>query len=228
MWTPCCLLSLPAWSAAAAAKSLQSCPTLCDSKDGSPPGSPAPGILQARTLECVAISFSNAWSRWTQIETGRERCPWGMDHDSHKRDANNGYMPPGSHKGGARCREAAASQPASQDQDFGGRELGSSLGGWGRPRMVKRGRRRGCLDDQGCFHEHTSSVPSFHEPPSTPQIPLLPSPRVHPQNNTHRDFPGGPVVKNPPCEAGDIGSIPVPGRSSMPWGSQARVRTTEA
>ena len=48
---------------AAAAKSLQSCPTLCDSIDGSPPGSPVPGILQARTLEWVAISFSNAW-KW--------------------------------------------------------------------------------------------------------------------------------------------------------------------
>ena len=46
--------------AAAAAKSLQSCPTLCNPIDGSPPGSPIPGILQARTLEWVAISFSNA------------------------------------------------------------------------------------------------------------------------------------------------------------------------
>ena len=50
-------------AAAAAAKSLQSCPTLCDPLDGSPPGSPVPGILQARTLEWVAISFSNAW-KW--------------------------------------------------------------------------------------------------------------------------------------------------------------------
>ena len=48
------------WHAAAAAASLQSCPTLCDLIDGSPPGSPVPGILQARTLEWVAISFSNA------------------------------------------------------------------------------------------------------------------------------------------------------------------------
>ena len=47
-------------TAAAAAKLLQSCPTLCDPIDGSPPGSPVPGILQARTLEWVAISFSNA------------------------------------------------------------------------------------------------------------------------------------------------------------------------
>ena len=47
-------------TAAAAAKSLQSCPTLCDPIDGSPPGSPVPGILQARTLEWAAISFSNA------------------------------------------------------------------------------------------------------------------------------------------------------------------------
>ena len=46
--------------AAAAAKSLQSCPTLCDPVDGSPPGSPVPGILQARTMEWVAISFSSA------------------------------------------------------------------------------------------------------------------------------------------------------------------------
>ena len=49
--------------AADAAKSLQSCPTLCDPIDGSPPGSPIPEILQARTLEWVAISFSNAW-KW--------------------------------------------------------------------------------------------------------------------------------------------------------------------
>ena len=47
-------------AAAAAAKSLQSCLTLCDPIDGSPPGSPVPGILQARTLEWVTISFSNA------------------------------------------------------------------------------------------------------------------------------------------------------------------------
>ena len=46
--------------AAAAAKSLQSCPTLCDPVNGSPPGSSVPGILQARILECVVISFSNA------------------------------------------------------------------------------------------------------------------------------------------------------------------------
>ena len=51
------------WDAAAAAKSLQSCPTLCDPIDSSPPGSTVPGILQARTLEWVAISFSNAW-KW--------------------------------------------------------------------------------------------------------------------------------------------------------------------
>ena len=52
-----CILSI---SAAAAAKSLQSCPTLCNPIDGSPPGSAVPGILQARTLEWVAISFSSA------------------------------------------------------------------------------------------------------------------------------------------------------------------------
>ena len=56
-------------SAAAAAKLLQSCPTLCDPIDGSPPGSPVPGILQARTLEWVAISFSNAWKWKVQVKS---------------------------------------------------------------------------------------------------------------------------------------------------------------
>ena len=54
------ILTLGSTAAAAAAKSLQLCLTLCDPIDGSPPGSPVPGILQARTLEWVAISFSNA------------------------------------------------------------------------------------------------------------------------------------------------------------------------
>ena len=55
----------PAWyiTTTATAESLQSCPTLCDPIDGSPPGSPVPGVLQARTLEWVAISFSNVW-KW--------------------------------------------------------------------------------------------------------------------------------------------------------------------
>ena len=53
----------------AAAKSLQPCPTLCDPIDGSPPGSAVPGILQARTLEWVAISFSNAWKWKVKVKT---------------------------------------------------------------------------------------------------------------------------------------------------------------
>ena len=56
-------------AAAATAKSLQSCPTLRDPIDGSPPGSPIPGILQARTLEWVAISFSNAWKWKVKVKT---------------------------------------------------------------------------------------------------------------------------------------------------------------
>ena len=55
--------------AAAVAKSLQSCPTLCDPIDGSPPGSSVPGILQARTLEWVAISFSNAWEWKVKVKS---------------------------------------------------------------------------------------------------------------------------------------------------------------
>ena len=56
-------------AAAAAAKLLQSCPTLCDPIDGSPPGSPIPGILHARTLELVAISFSNAWNWKVKVKS---------------------------------------------------------------------------------------------------------------------------------------------------------------
>ena len=59
---------------AAAAKSLQWCPTLCDPIDGSPPGSPVPGILQPRTLEWVAISFSNAW-KWN-VKVKLLSCVW--------------------------------------------------------------------------------------------------------------------------------------------------------
>ena len=64
--------------AAAAAKSLQSCPTLWDPIDGSPPGSPIPGILQARTLEWVAISFSNAW-KW-KVKVKSLSCVWLRPH----------------------------------------------------------------------------------------------------------------------------------------------------
>ena len=56
------------------AKSLQLCPTLCDPMDGSPPGSPVPGILQARTLEWVAISFSSAW-KWKNESEVAQSCP---------------------------------------------------------------------------------------------------------------------------------------------------------
>ena len=63
IWAPQPGLESTSPAAAAAAKSLQSCLTLCDPIDGSPPGSPVPGILQARTMEWVAISFSSAW-RW--------------------------------------------------------------------------------------------------------------------------------------------------------------------
>ena len=71
---------------ATAAKSLQSCPTLCDPRDGSPPGSPVPGIRQARTLEWVAISFSNAWKRKGKVKSlSRVRLlatPWTAAHQA--------------------------------------------------------------------------------------------------------------------------------------------------
>ena len=73
-------------AAAAAAKSLQLCPTLCDPRDSSPPGSPIPGILQARTLEWVAISLSNTW-KW-EAKVKSLNCvqpfvtPWAAAHQA--------------------------------------------------------------------------------------------------------------------------------------------------
>ena len=76
----------PAAAAAAAAKSLQSCPTLCDPIDGSPPGSVIPGIIQARILEWVAISFSNAWKRKVKVKSlshvGLLAIPWTAAHQA--------------------------------------------------------------------------------------------------------------------------------------------------
>ena len=72
--------------AAAAAKSLQLCPTLCDPIDSSPPGSPVPGILQARTLEWVAISFSSVWKWKVKVKSlSRVRplaTPWTAAHQA--------------------------------------------------------------------------------------------------------------------------------------------------
>ena len=81
-------LALDGWEvfAAAAAKSPQSCPTLCDPIDGSPPGCPVPGILQARTLEWIAISFSNAWKWKVKVKSLRRvwllAAPWTAAHQA--------------------------------------------------------------------------------------------------------------------------------------------------
>ena len=82
----CLLLGRKAMSNLAAAKLLQSCPTLCSPIDGSPSGSPVPGILQARTLEWVAISFSNAW-KWKVKVKSLSRVwlfvtPWTAAHQA--------------------------------------------------------------------------------------------------------------------------------------------------
>ena len=82
----------------AAAKSLQSCPTLCDLRDGSPPGSPIPGILQARTLEWVAISFSNTYAASTHFPCSlqnRSNCRTVLylrdPPTGHHSPSSNGY-----------------------------------------------------------------------------------------------------------------------------------------
>ena len=73
-------------AAAAAAKSFQLCPTLCDPIDSSPPGSPVPGILQARTLEWIAISFSNAWKWKVKVKSWSRvwlfATPWTAAHQA--------------------------------------------------------------------------------------------------------------------------------------------------
>ena len=80
------MVTITLYAAAAAAKSLQSCPTLCDPRDGSPPGSSVPGILQARTLEWVAISLSSARKRKVKAKSlSRVRLsatPWTAAHQA--------------------------------------------------------------------------------------------------------------------------------------------------
>ena len=80
------LYKAAAAAAAAASKLLQSCLTLCDPRDGSPPGSPIPGILQARTLEWVAISFSYAWKWKVKVKSlshvWLQVTPWTADYQA--------------------------------------------------------------------------------------------------------------------------------------------------
>ena len=92
-------LSSTAAAAAAAAKSLQSCPTLCDPIDGSPPDPSIPGILQARTLEWVAISSSNAWKWKVKVKSlSRLRLlvtPWTA---AYQAPPSMGFSRPRGHK----------------------------------------------------------------------------------------------------------------------------------
>ena len=86
-------------AAAAAAKSLQSCPTLCDPIDSSPPGSAIPGILQARTLEWVAISFSKAWKGKVKVKSlsrvPLSATPWTA---AYQAPPSMGFSRPGTDK----------------------------------------------------------------------------------------------------------------------------------
>ena len=100
----------------AAAKSLQSCSTLCDPIDGSPPGSPVPGILQARTLEWVAISFSNEW-KW-KVKVKSFSCVWLL-------------ATPWTH-------QAPPSMGFSRQEYWSGVPLPSPEWGWADPKDTKR------------------------------------------------------------------------------------------
>ena len=158
--------------AAAAAKSLQSYPTLCDPIDGSPPGSPVPGILQARTLEWIAISFSNAW-KWKVKVKSLSRVwllatPWTTAH------------------------QAPPSMGFSRQEDWSGvplpspqkKELeGSKMGG----RIISTVDNSGTILIFLCVHRLIFQ--------------LL-------KKKIYMEFSGGPVVKNPPCNAGTVGWTP--------------------
>ena len=79
-----CLYARSVFAAAVAAKLIQSCLTLCNPIDGSPPGSPVPGILKARTLEWVAISFSNAWKLKVKVKSlSNSLQPHGLQPTRH-------------------------------------------------------------------------------------------------------------------------------------------------
>ena len=102
----------------AAAKLLQSCLTLCDPRDGSPP---VPGVLQARTLEWVAISFSNAWKwKWSRSVVSDSETPWTAAYQAppsmgfSRQEYWSGVPLPsfsvnGSFPGGSNCKESAFS-----------------------------------------------------------------------------------------------------------------------
>ena len=94
---------LPTSAAAAAAKSLQSCPTLCDPIDGSPPGSPIPVTLQARTPEWDAISFSNAWKWKVKVKS--------LSHVPTLRDPTDCSLPGSSVHGILQAKEHQSGLP---------------------------------------------------------------------------------------------------------------------
>ena len=170
--------------AAAAAKSLQSCLTLCDPRDSSPPGSPVPGILQARTLEWVAISFSNAWewkvkvkslsrvrllaTPWTaayqappSMEFSRQEYWSGVPFPSPRDLPNPGIKP----RSPALQADALTSEPPGKPQ------LNSIVGPYWRhcclDRIIWKGNARRFL---------TSSSHLFSGPQSNTSFPGSPSP----------------------------------------------------
>ena len=114
------LILLMLYMVAAAAKSLQSCLTLCDPINVSPPGSPAPGILQARTLEWVAISFSNAWKWKVKVKSLSHvrllATPWNAAYQAppsmgFSRQEYWSGMPLSLNKWSKTCRQATLSNP---------------------------------------------------------------------------------------------------------------------
>ena len=133
-------------AAAAAAKSLQSCPTLCDPMDCSPPGSPIPGILQARTLEWVAISFSNAW-KWKVKVKSLSRVwllatPWTAAYQAppsvgfSRQEYWSGWPLPSLHKH-HRCSQMGGNRSIFEPAGLSGLSRGD-MGGAQQPRAWRK------------------------------------------------------------------------------------------
>ena len=192
------------WKAAAAAKSLQSCPTLCDPIDGTPPGSPVPGILQARTLEWVAISFSNAWKWKVKSESEvAQLCPT-------LRDPMDCSLPGSSIHGMFQARVLEWGAIAfSECEKLVGHNFSIQTPCLVRAPGGSMGHRINKSWSEWSFYFLASFL-------SIKYIPFFMSATLtYPVVNKAKGFLGGPVVQNLPCNAGDTSTIPGPGRSHL-------------
>ena len=213
-------------AAAAAAKSLQSCPTLCHPIDGSPPGSTIHGIFQARTLEWVAIAFSNAW-KWKIKVKVTQSCLTLSDHMD--------YGPPGSSVHGifqASVLEwvAIAFSETNMSYFISLNHLSMTRQNFSlsRPHFKINAKiminflmgSRNRLNNQK-LHIHPKSLCLRANADKAETMEISKKKWI-----CFRDIPGGPVVKNQPSKAGDTGSIPGQGTKIPHAAEQLSLCTT--